>query len=86
MKWTRIFFYVSAGAVIGMLMGGVFGFGAGSLAPNFFTHLIPWTDVEPRGIATVLGAIAGVLLGGGLATLGVVIQIYLERDKRSKST
>jgi hypothetical protein len=64
-----------------MLMGGAFGFGAGTLTPNFFMHLIPWTDIEPRGIAIVLGAIAGVVLGGGLATFGMVIQTYLEHKK-----
>ena len=81
MKWTRMFVNVSCGALAGMVMGGSFGFLAGSLAPRFFAHLIPWNDVEPTGIAIILGAVAGVLLGGVLATLGVVLQIFLERKK-----
>ncbi len=81
MKWTKIFFNVSCGALIGMVMGGLFGFGAGTMTPKFFMHLIPWNDIEPVGIATVLGGIAGVLLGGGLAVFGVVIQILLEQKK-----
>lgn len=65
----------------GMVLGGLFGFGSGSIAPSFFAHLIPWNDVEPRGIATVFGGIAGVLLGGGLATFGILVQIWMERKK-----
>ena len=55
---------VTIGALAGMAMGGMFGFGAGSIAPNLFAHLIPWTDVEPKGAPTVFGAVAGVILGG----------------------
>ncbi|MBC7815440.1 MAG: hypothetical protein IAG10_00915 [Planctomycetaceae bacterium] len=81
MKWTRVFSLVSCGALAGMVMGGLFGFGAGSIAPTFFTHLIPWSDVEPRGVATVFGGIAGVLLGCGLAAFGIIVQILMERKK-----
>lgn len=52
---------------------------AGKIAPTFFAHLIPWSDVEPRGIATAFGSIAGVLLGGGLATFGIIIQILMQK-------
>ncbi len=81
MKWTRVFARVSAGALIGMVMGGLFGFASGSMAPSFFAHLVPWNDVEPRGIATVFGGIAGVLLGGGLATFGIIVQLFFELRK-----
>ena len=81
MKWTRIFVLVSCSSLAGMVMGGLFGFGAGSIAPTFFAHLIPWSDVEPRGVATVFGSIAGVLLGGGLATFGIIVQILMQRRK-----
>ena len=76
--WTRVFLMVTAGALAGMLMGGFFGLAAGSIAPNLFGHVIPWTDVEPRGAATVFGAVAGVLLGGGLATFGVLVQAFMK--------
>ena len=82
MTWTRVFLSVSAGALAGMLMGGVFGFAAGSIAPNLFSHIIPWTDVEPKGAATVFGAVAGVLLGGGLATFAVLVQAVLKGRSR----
>ena len=82
MKWTGMFFNVSCGALLGMVMGGLFGLAAGSLTPRFFAHLIPWNDVEPRGIAVVLGATAGVLLGGSLATLAMAIQIVFERTNK----
>jgi hypothetical protein len=72
--WMRVFAIVTCGALAGMVMGGLFGFGAGSIAPRFFAHVIPWNDVEPKGLATVLGGIAGVLLGGGLATFALLVQ------------
>jgi hypothetical protein len=83
MAWTRIFLIVTAGALAGMTMGGLFGLAAGITAPNLFGHLIPWTDVEPRGLATILGAVAGVLLGGGLATFSVGLQTYLKLRGRT---
>jgi hypothetical protein len=82
MTWTRVFLSVSAGALAGMLMGGSFGFVGGSIAPNLFSHIIPWTDVEPKGAATVFGAVAGVLLGGGLATCAVLVQAVLKGRSR----
>ena len=85
MPWTRIFTIVSAGALAGMVMGGLFGFAAGSMAPTFFGHLIPWTDVEPRGIATVGGGTVGVLLGGGLAVFALLSQLALTRRSRPPS-
>jgi len=81
MKWTTIFLNVTAGALIGMVLGGLFGLAAGSIASDFFLHLIPWQDVEPRGFATFCGATVGVLLGGGLAIFGIVVQLFLEKWK-----
>lgn len=79
MPWTRVFLIVTAGALAGMAMGGLFGFAAGWMAPNFFRHIIPWTDVEPRGVATMFGTTAGVLLGGGLAVFAVLVQALWRR-------
>ena len=81
MNWLQIFGRVTAGALAGMVLGGLFGFGAGLIAPNFFAHVIPWNDVEPRGIATVFGGIAGVLLGGGLAVFALIFQAMMNRKK-----
>jgi hypothetical protein len=74
----KTFFTVTIAALSGLAMGGVFGLGAGSIAPDFFRHVIPWQDVEPVGFATFAGATAGVLLGGGLGCFAVIIQFILE--------
>ena len=78
MTWKHTFLAVTGCALAGMLMGGVFGYGAGRITPDFFRHIIPWQDVEPVGIATFLGATAGVLLGGGLGCFAILVQFVLE--------
>jgi hypothetical protein len=82
MTWKKIFAVVTIAAVLGMVMGGLFGLAAGSLAPDVFRHLIPWQDVEPVGIAILLGATAGVLLGGALGCFGVIVQALLQWKAR----
>jgi hypothetical protein len=83
MTWKRIFAVVTIAALLGMVMGGLFGLAAGRLAPEFFRHLIPWQDVEPGGMAILLGATAGVLLGGALGGFGVIVQTLLQWKTRA---
>ena len=82
MTWKRIFAVVTIASVLGMVMGGLFGLAAGRLVPDFFRHLIPWQDIEPAGMATLLGATAGVLLGGALGCFGVMIQSLMQWKTR----
>ena len=65
-----------------MVMGGLFGLGAGKITPDFFRHIIPWQDVEPVGVATFFGATAGVLLGGGLGCFAIIIEFVLQWRKK----
>lgn len=83
MTWQRVFLIVTGCALAGMVMGGLFGFGAGSMAGGFFRHITPWQDVEPVGLATFFGATAGVLLGGGLGCFGVLVELILAWRHRS---
>jgi membrane protein YqaA with SNARE-associated domain len=82
MTWKKIFAVVTIAALIGMVMGGLFGFVGGRIAPEFFCHIIPWQYVEPVGLATFLGATAGVILGGGLGCFGVATQTVLEWTRK----
>jgi len=82
MTWKHIFLAVSGCALAGMVLGGLFGFAAGKIAPVFFRHIIPWQDVEPVGVATFFGATTGVLLGGGLGCFGILIQFILQWRKK----
>ena len=70
--WS-IFAFVTLGAIVGMVMGGLFGYGAGHVAPKFFTHLLMWAELEPVGTATMIGAAGGVACGGGLAVFAVAV-------------
>jgi len=82
MTWKKIFVTVTITALIGMVLGGLFGFASGKITPDFFRHIIPWQDVEPVGVATFFGATAGVILGGGLGSFGIIIQTILELKKK----
>jgi hypothetical protein len=73
---------VSGAALAGMVLGGLFGYGAGKITPEFFRHMTVWRDVEPVGFATFCGATVGVLLGGGLGCFGVIIQLISELRKK----
>ncbi len=86
MTWVRVFLIVTCCSLLGMCLGGLFGFSAGKLAPTLFFHLIPWHDVEPLGAATVLGSTAGVLLGGSLGCFGILIQLIFEWRKPAEKT
>ena len=80
MKWWKVFLIVSLGTLVGMVMGGLFGYVAGHITPDFFERRSG--EWGPVGFATVLGGKWGVKLGGGLAAFGVLIQIYLQGKKR----
>ena len=83
MTLLKTFIAVTLAALAGLAMGGLFGFAAGRITPDFFRHIVPWQDVEPVGFATFCGATTGVLLGGGLGCFGAILQFILEWRKRS---
>ena len=78
MTIQKTFITVTAAALTGLVLGGLFGLGAGKLTPDFFRHILIWQDVEPVGFATFCGATVGVLLGGSLGCFGVIIQFISE--------
>ena len=86
MTWKHVFVVVAGCALLGMILGGVFGFASGKLTPDFFRHLIPWQDVEPVGVATFFGATAGILLGGGLGAFAVIVHVILQWRKAGQNS
>ena len=82
MTLKHTFLFISGCALAGMVMGGLFGFASGKLTSDFFSHLIPWQDVQPVGFATFIGATVGVVLGGGLGCFGVLVQFVWQWRKR----
>jgi hypothetical protein len=83
MKWQRVFLIVTGCSLAGMCLGGLFGLGAGMLAPRLFQHFIIWQEVEPVGVAVFFGATAGVILGGSLGCFGILIELIMEWRKHS---
>jgi len=81
MTWNSIFIRVAIGALVGMVMGGLFGFGAGTITPELFRRIIPWQDIEPVGAAVFFGATVGVVLGGGLGCFAIILQLFTHRAK-----
>lgn len=83
MSAKKVFITVTAAALAGMVMGGLFGLAAGKMTPDFFRHLVPWQDIEPNGFAAFCGATAGIILGGGLGCFGVVLQAIFGWRKKT---
>lgn len=73
-----IFAFVTAAALAGMVLGGLFGLAAGALAPALFTTFMPWAELEPVGTAVVIGGAGGVLCGGALGGFAIVLGVVLE--------
>ncbi|HEY1601531.1 MAG TPA: hypothetical protein VGG64_18160 [Pirellulales bacterium] len=62
-------------ALLGMILGGLFGLTAGFVGPDLFRRLVLWHEIEPIGAAVVLGAFGGVLCGGCLGGFAIVAQL-----------
>ena len=81
-----VFFVVTIGALIAMVLGGAFGYAAGLIGPDIFANLLPWEKFKPVGVATVVGAFGGVLCGGALAAFAVLVQFVVSlRARRDRN-
>lgn len=79
MTSIRVIVTVTAVALFGMLLGAGFGWTAGTIAPTLFNRMIPWSEVEPVGAATVIGAFGGVICGGALGGFAMILQAIAVR-------
>jgi hypothetical protein len=80
----KVFLLVTAGALIGMVLGGLFECAAGATAPSMFIPQSPAVPVEPVQVAIVMGASFGVLCGGLLGAFALTLQ-YLWDVHKSKN-
>lgn len=78
LTFRGVFLAVVGAALAGMVLGALFGLGAGALAPSLFEQYLPWIENEPVGTATVLGATGGVFLGGALGVFALLMQVVGE--------
>ena len=74
---------VTASALLGMALGGAFGYASGRVAPVLFElQLIPHEKIDPLATATVLGASGGVFCGGALGAFAIVVQMIVEWKRK----
>lgn len=79
MTWQRVFLNVTLAALLGMVMGGLFGAAAGTFAPDFFVRQPhsaapqlgePGDKHSEEGIAELRALFVAAMLGG---TAGVLL-------------
>lgn len=77
--------FVVGCALLGLLLGGVFGLVAGSISPHTFVMPLAVPVEEAPRAATVLGAFGGTLCGGALGVFAVLARVVQDairsRDK-----
>lgn len=80
---------VTLTALFGMILGGVFGYFAAQISPEYFEHFLPWQkEIEPVGFAVILGSSCGVICGGGLGAFAITIQTlvtWIEKSRQNKN-
>lgn len=73
-------------ALVGMAMGGTFGYFVGRASPDLFRHFVMWAELDPIPTAVVMGLAVGTLLGGMLGAFGVIIQTVYDAMAARKKT
>jgi hypothetical protein len=80
-----VFGIVTVAALVGMAMGGTFGYFAGKASPELFARFVMWARLDPIPTAIVMGMAAGTMLGGALGVFGVIIQTVYDAISARKS-
>ena len=72
-------------ALLGLLLGGVFGYAAGRRGPGWCETCWAYDPVDPVGMAMVMGGFGGVMCGGALGGFAVIVEnvVVLVRDRRA---
>lgn len=85
---ARVFCIVTAAALGGMVLGGLFGYGAGLISPEVFIITFKPVPNDPLAMAVLLGAFGGVICGGLLGVFSILANLAwmwlkLKQNERS---
>lgn len=80
---ARTIMTVTATSLLGMTLGGLFGYAAGTIAPQLFEFpLTPKDKIDPVGAAAIFGAAGGVFCGGALGAFAILMQAFVEMKNK----
>jgi hypothetical protein len=80
---VRTIITVTATSLLGMTLGGLFGYAAGTIAPQLFEfQLMPKGKIDPVATAAIFGAAGGVFCGGTLGAFAILIQAFVEMKNK----
>ena len=70
---------VTGTSLMGMTLGGLFGYVAGKVSPQLFEIPLATNEkVDPIATATIVGAAGGVFCGGALGAFAIAVQMTYE--------
>lgn len=69
-----------------MVMGGLFGYAAGRIAPELFVLILISQTQNPIGMAVVTGSFGGLICGGALGAFAIVTELVWVWLRKSQST
>ncbi len=81
----KTFLIVTSSALTGMVMGGLFGYAAGRIAPELFVLILISQTQNPIGMAVVTGSFGGLICGGALGAFAIVTELAWLWLRKSQS-
>jgi len=80
---ARTIMTCTATSLLGMALGGLFGYAAGTIAPQLFElQVSPNGKIDPVATAAIIGAAGGVFCGGALGAFAILMQAFVEMKNK----